>query len=94
MASFFLSVAMGLAGAFLYLNPQIPEISSFTNVALKAPLRILSTYSRLSQEYGDRLMPIRYENSPPYDINAILDTEYMRSCEHGRSNLITLLNAR
>ena len=58
VASFFFSVAMGLAGAFLYLNPQIPEISSFTNVALKAPLRILSSDDRLIQEYGERPLAI------------------------------------
>ena len=92
-ASFFFSVAMGLAGAFLYLNPQIPEISSFTNVALKAPLRILSSDNRLIQEYGERLMPIRYEDIPPQFINAILDTEDKRFFEHGGIDLITLLNA-
>ena len=88
-----LLVAMGLAGAFLYLNPQIPEISSFTNVALKAPLRILSSDNRLIQEYGERLMPIRYEDIPPQFINAILDTEDKRFFEHGGIDLITLLNA-
>ena len=84
---------MGLAAAFLYLNPQIPEISSFTNVALKAPLRILSNDNRLIQEYGERLIPIEYEDIPPQFINAILDTEDKRFFEHGGIDLITLLNA-
>ena len=84
---------MGLSGAFLYLNPQIPEISSFTEVALKAPLRILSHDDQLIQEYGERLIPIRYEDIPPRFINAILDTEDKRFFEHSGIDVITLLNA-
>lgn len=84
---------MGLSGAFLYLNPQIPEIGSFTNVALKAPLRILSHDDQLIQEYGERLIPIRYEDIPKRFINAILDTEDKRFFEHSGIDVITLLNA-
>ncbi len=93
ITSLFFAVFMGLSGAFLYLNPQIPEISSFTEVALKAPLRILSHDDQLIQEYGERLIPIRYEDIPPRFINAILDTEDKRFFEHSGIDVITLLNA-
>ena len=34
------TMVIGLAGAYIYLAPQIPEARSFRNVKLEAPLRI------------------------------------------------------
>lgn len=86
-------LGMGLSAAYLYLNPQVPDISTFTDVNLKAPLKILSRDRKLIQEYGERLIPITYEQIPRDFINALLDTEDKRFFEHSGIDLITVANA-
>ena len=87
------TMAMGLSAAFLYLNPQIPEVSSFTDVTLRAPLGIYSADNKLIQEFGERLTPITYDEIPPLFRQALLDTEDKRFFEHSGIDLITLVNA-
>ncbi len=87
------ALGMGLAAAFLYLNPQIPEISTFTEVTLKAPLKIVSRDGKLIQEYGERLIPIQFEDIPKTFIDALLNTEDKRFFEHSGIDLVTLANA-
>jgi len=87
------ALAMGLSAAFLYLNPQVPEISTFTNVTLKAPLKIESRDGKLIQEYGERLIPIQFNDIPQTFIDALLNTEDKRFFEHSGIDLVTLMNA-
>ncbi len=82
-----------LTAAFLYLNPQIPDTRSFSEVALKAPLRIYSDDGLLVQEFGERLTPVTFEEIPPLFIKALLDTEDKRFFEHGGIDVVTLVNA-
>ena len=82
-----------LSAAFLYLNPQIPDTETFSNVTIRAPLRIFSDDGKLIQEFGERLTPITFEQIPPLYIRAILDTEDKRFFEHGGIDFVTLLNA-
>jgi len=87
------ALALILSAAFLYLNPQVPDIESFSQVNLKAPLRIYSDDGLLIQEFGERLTPVAYEEIPPLFISAILDTEDKRFFEHSGIDLVTLVNA-
>ena len=84
---------MGLSAAFLYLNPQIPEVRSFTDVTLKAPLGVYSADNKLIEEFGERLTPISYDEIPPLFRHALLNTEDKRFFEHSGIDLITLMNA-
>jgi len=84
---------MALSAAYLYLNPQIPDTESFSNVALKAPLRIYSDDGLLIQEFGERLTPITYEEIPPLFERALLDTEDKRFYQHSGIDVVTLVNA-
>ena len=93
LLTLFALLGMGLASAYLYLNPQIPEIQTFTNINLKAPLKIYSQDQKLIQEYGERLLPITYNKIPKTFINALLDTEDKRFFVHGGIDLVTLANA-
>ncbi|HKI73539.1 MAG TPA: transglycosylase domain-containing protein, partial [Pseudomonadales bacterium] len=82
-----------MSAAFLYLNPQIPEASSFKNIKLRAPLRIYTADDKLIQEFGERLTPITYDQIPPLFIHALLDTEDKRFFEHSGIDVITVANA-
>ena len=87
------TMALVLAGAYLYLNPQIPDTRSFSQVTLKAPLRIYSDDGQLIQEFGERLTPVSYEEIPPLFVSALLDTEDKRFFQHSGIDLVTLVNA-
>ncbi|MAI42624.1 MAG: peptidase [Gammaproteobacteria bacterium] len=82
-----------LSAMFLYLNPQLPGTETFSDVTIRAPLRIYSKDGKLIQEFGERLIPITYEEIPQSYIKAILDTEDKRFFEHNGIDPITLLNA-
>ncbi len=86
-------LAMSLSGVFLYLNPSIPEIQTFSNVSIKAPLKIYSDDDFLIQEFGERLRPIKIDEIPPLFLKALLDTEDKRFYEHKGIDLVTLSNA-
>ncbi len=87
------ALLMALSAAYLYLNPQIPDTESFSNVALKAPLRIYSDDGLLIQEFGERLTPVTYEEIPPLFASALLDTEDKRFYQHSGIDVVTLVNA-
>ena len=86
-------LSMLLSGVFLYLNPSIPEIETFSKVSIKAPLKIYSDDNLLIQEFGERLSPITFDEIPPLFIKALLDTEDKRFFEHKGIDLVTLFNA-
>jgi penicillin-binding protein 1A len=86
-------LVLALAAAFLYLNPQVPDASTFRDVKLRAPLRIYSADDKLIQEFGQRLIPITYERIPTLFIRALLDTEDKRFFEHSGIDVITVANA-
>lgn len=92
---FALASATGLllSAAFLYLNPQVPEASTFRHVKIRAPLRIYSSDQKLIQEFGERLTPISYHEIPTLFVRALLDTEDKRFFDHNGIDLITLANA-
>lgn len=84
---------LGIAGAYIYLDPKIPEASTFRNVTLEAPLRIYTRDGELIGEFGERrLIPIAIEDVPQDFINAILDTEDKRFYQHNGIDYISLIN--
>ncbi len=85
--------ALVLSAAFLYLNPQVPDIEEFRNVKIRAPLRVYSADGKLIQEFGERLTPVSYEEIPPLFVQALLNTEDKRFFEHSGIDLVTLINA-
>ena len=87
------TMVIGLAGAYIYLDPQIPEARSFRNVKLEAPLRIYAKDGELLGEFGERrLIPVAIEDVPEDFISAILDTEDKRFYQHSGIDYISLAN--
>ena len=86
------TIVIGVAGSYIYLNPQISNASTFRNVTLEAPLRIYARDGELLGEFGERLIPIALENVPDAFISAILDTEDKRFYQHSGIDYISLAN--
>ena len=87
------AVIAGLAAGYLYLNPQVPPVAELTDVRIKAPMRIYSNDGKLIQEFGERLIPVTYDEIPEPFVQALLNTEDKRFFEHSGVDPITLLNA-
>src|SRR5262245_54230547 len=84
---------LSLAGAFLYLNPQIPSAESYRHVRLETPLRIFAQGGALMAEFGERrVIPVTLKDVPPLMIHALLDTEDKRFYSHNGIDFISLLN--
>ena len=87
------AITIGLAGIYLYLDPQIPAAATYRNVKLQQPLRIYSADGALIAEFGERrLIPIKLAQVPDHFINALLDTEDKRFYEHQGIDFISLSN--
>lgn len=87
------TIAIGVAGAYIYLDPQIPKASTFRNVSFEAPLRIYANDGSLIAEFGERrLIPVAIEDVPQSFISAILDTEDKRFYQHSGIDYISLAN--
>lgn len=97
LASFALAslcaAVVGLAGAYLYLDPQTPAAETYRSVKLQQPLRVFSADGALIAEFGERrLIPIQLSEVPQQFINALLDTEDKRFYEHQGIDFISLSN--
>ena len=84
--------SLGLASAFLYLDPQIPSTETYRGYSFKTPLRIYTADGALIGEFGDRLIPIDLADVPQAFIDALLNTEDKRFYDHFGIDLISLAN--
>lgn len=86
------ATTLGLASVFLYLNPQIPTTETYRHYRFETPLRIFTVDGALVAEFGNRLIPIDFEDVPRDFINALLNTEDKRFYDHAGIDLISLAN--
>ena len=91
-AAGFCGISLGLASAFLYLDPQIPSTETYTRYTFETPLRIYTADGALIGEFGDRLIPIALEDVPQPFIDALLNTEDKRFYDHFGIDLISVTN--
>ena len=71
-----LAVVGVLAGAYLYLEPRLPEVDSLREVRLQVPLRVYSSDGALISEFGEkRRVPLGYDEMPERLVQAILAAE-------------------
>ncbi|MEQ8857087.1 MAG: PBP1A family penicillin-binding protein [Pseudomonadales bacterium] len=88
------AAVLSLAGAFLYLDPQIPKAATYRQVRLETPLRVYTADRQLVAEFGERrLIPVTLDQVPPLFVSAVLDTEDKRFYEHSGVDVITLTTA-
>jgi penicillin-binding protein 1A len=76
-------VLMGLAGAYQYLAPEIPEADALRTIRTQVPLRVYSRDARLIAQIGEqRRIPLEWEEIPPVVVDAFLAAEDDRFFEH------------
>lgn len=77
------SVGLALAGAYLYLAPEIPEVEALRDVRLQVPLRIYSRDGKLLAQIGEqRRIPVAYADYPQSLIQAFLAAEDDQFFQH------------
>lgn len=89
----FLSVVLGIAGMYLYLDPKNPDAESYRNYQLETPMRIFSSEGALIAEFGERrLIPVAIEDVPQLYLDAVVSTEDKRFFQHQGIDWISLAN--
>ncbi|WP_095500144.1 penicillin-binding protein 1A [Paraferrimonas haliotis] len=83
-----------VAAAYLYVKPDLPDVTTLKTVRLQTPLRIYSADGQLISQFGEkRRIPLQYEQIPQPLIDAVLATEDARFYEHGGVDPIGVLRA-
>jgi penicillin-binding protein 1A len=78
-----LLVPMGIAGAYVYLNPTLPSVEQMRNTELQVPLRIYARSGQLIAQIGEqRRIPVAYEEIPERVRQAFIAAEDDRFFEH------------
>lgn len=88
------AVALLIAGATQYLEPEVPDIAALRDVRLQIPLRIYSRDGKLLAQIGEqRRIPLTFAEYPPTTIKAFLAAEDDRFFEHSGVDYPGLLRA-
>ncbi len=74
---------IGGMGAYIYITPRLPEISTLKDVQLQVPLRVFARNGEMIAEFGEmKRTPLKYEEFPESLIHAVLAAEDDRFFEH------------
>jgi len=72
-----------MAGTYVYLAPDLPEIDTLKDVQLQTPLRVFSREGALIAEFGEKKRsPLNYAEVPDLMVKAVLAAEDDRFFEH------------
>ncbi len=78
-----LLLVLGLAGAYQFLEPELPAAESLREVPSQLPLTVYSSDGKLIAQIGEqRRIPVAYEQIPQPVIDAFLAAEDDRFFEH------------
>ena len=71
------TAALGILGAYQYLRPSLPDVSTIKDIRLQVPLRVYTRDGRLIAQFGEqRRIPLPYEAMPNQLINALRGLKY------------------
>ena len=77
------AIVATVIGAYLYVEPGLPEAETIREIPLQIPLRIYSRDGRLIEEVGERRRElVNYEDLPQHVIDAFIAAEDRRFFEH------------
>jgi penicillin-binding protein 1A len=83
-----------LAGVYLYLAPDLPDVETLRDVRLQTPMRVYSRDGELIGQFGEQKRnPLRYEQVPQQFIQALLAAEDDGFFRHNGIDFAGLLRA-
>jgi len=76
-------IVLGFAGAYQFLEPEIPDAAELRHVPVQLPLAVYSRDNRLIAQIGEqRRVPVEWQEIPPVLVDAFLAAEDDRFFEH------------
>ena len=87
------ALLIGSAGMYLYINPSLPDASTYRDLPIQTPLRLYGVEGSLLAEYGERrAIPLALDEMPPLLVRAVLDTEDKRFYSHSGVDFVSLVD--
>lgn len=83
-----------LAGVYLYLSPNLPDVATLRDVKLQTPMRVYTRDGKLIGQFGEqKRSPMTFEEIPPEFIQALLAAEDASFFRHSGIDVGGLLRA-
>ena len=83
-----------LAGTYLYLSPNLPDVATLRDVKLQTPMRVYTRDGYLIGQFGEqKRSPLPFEEIPPQFIEALLAAEDASFFRHSGIDFTGLFRA-
>jgi len=83
-----------LAGVYLFLSPNLPDVATLRDVKLQTPMRVYTRDGKLIGQFGEqKRSPLEFEDIPPQFIQALLAAEDSSFFRHSGIDVSGLLRA-
>jgi penicillin-binding protein 1A len=83
-----------LAGVYLYLSPNLPDVETLRDVKLQTPMKVYTREGDLIGQFGEqKRSPLRYEQIPDQFVLALLAAEDDNFFSHRGIDVMGLLRA-
>jgi penicillin-binding protein 1A len=93
LLGFFGSVWL-LAGVYLYLSPNLPDVETLRDVKLQTPMRVYTREGDLIGQFGEqKRSPLSFQQIPDHFVNALLAAEDDGFFRHGGIDIMGLMRA-
>ena len=89
-----LSGAWLLAGVYLYLSPNLPDVDTLRDVRLQTPMQVYTREGDLIGQFGEqKRSPLTFDQVPDQFVNALLAAEDDNFFRHRGIDLMGLMRA-
>jgi len=83
-----------LAGVYLYLSPNLPDVETLRDVKLQTPMRVFTREGDLIGQFGEKKRsPLPFDEIPGQFVNALLAAEDDNFFRHSGIDLMGLMRA-
>ena len=83
-----------LAGVYLYLSPQLPDVETLRDVKLQTPMRVYTQEGDLIGQFGEqKRSPLPFSEIPQPFVHALLAAEDDGFFRHGGIDIMGLMRA-
>jgi len=90
----FLGATWLLAGVYLYLSPNLPDVETLRDVQLQTPMRVYTHDDQLIGQFGEqKRSPLTFSQIPPQFVDALLAAEDDNFFNHRGIDLMGLARA-